>query len=686
MFLIKTFVDQLRERGVRKTLTIYISSALTAIGVVKLFSEVYGLSPAIFPAVVTLLTFGLVNAFVFAWLHGKEGTQRLGKKEIVFHCTLLAVALVVSFRIGGASRPAFSPIDNGGVPSVAILYLKNLGSEVDEPYSYGITQDLIVDIAKAGLVRVAPMKDVLSLQNTTMPIDSIALRLRVQYVLDGTIKRVGESLQLSGQIVDVTTGATLWVDRLQATLSDAPTLQGQLAQAIIKALNLKPSEVVMKDITTSRTTNPEAYEFYLRAKYLFEKKKTKADVETARGMYQKAIDLDSGFASAYAGKGTTYTSQGEYGDAEKIYGRALQIARQSNDKNEEAAALSLLGVVEWYRGNHSKALEYYSQSLTIASEIGDRAGEGRTLNNIAVVFSAQGNYGKALDYYTNSLQRARELGDRRAEGNAISNIGNIHYLQGDYSRAMDDYTQTLKMFQELGDRRGEGMTLNSLGSVYRSHGDYERALEYYTKSLRVKQDLGDPRGEGFTLNDIGTVYDAQGNYSKALEYYTQSLGIVQELGDQDGQGYALWGIGVVYHKQVSYDKAAEFLKKAETLFAHIDEKPGRISTLSWLALTEAKNKNPKNAQAYVDSIELLLTAVPTPEDYIGISWNLHEVYSLFGNQETASEYLERAYKEVMLRAERISDGAMRRSYLTYVKLNREVVAEWQDQKLATGKK
>ncbi len=686
MSLIKTFADQLRERGVRKTLTIYMSSALTTIGIVRLFSEVYGLSPAIFPAVVTFLTFGLVSAFVFAWLHGKEGSQRFGKKEIAFHCALLAVALVVSFRIGGAPRPAFSPVDNSGVPSVAILYLKNLGSEADEPYSYGITQDLIVDIAKAGLVRVAPMKDVLSLQNSTMPIDSIALRLRVQYVLDGSIKRVGDLLQLSGQIVEAATGATLWADRLQTTLRDAPTLQGQLARAIIKALNLEPSEVVMKDITTSRTTNPEAYEFYLRAKYLFEKKKTKADVETARGMYQKAIDLDSGFASAYTGKGTTYTSQGEYGEAEKIHRRALQIARQSNDKNEEATALSLLGVVEWYRGNHSKALEYYSQSLTIASEIGDRAGEGRTLNNIAVVYSAQGNYGKALTYYTNSLQRARELGDRRAEGNALSNMGNIHYLQGDYSRAMDDYTQTLKMFQELGDRRGEGMTFNSLGSVYRSHGDYERALEYYTKSLRVKQDLGDPRGEAFTLNDIGTVYDAQGNYGKALEYYMQSLGIAQDLGDQDGEGYALSGIGIAYHKQANFGKATEFLKKAETIFARIDEKPGRISTLSWLALTEAKNKNPKNAQAYVDSIEILLTVVPKPEDHIGISRNLHEVYSLFGNQERALEYLERAYKELMLRAERISNDAMRRSYLTNVKLHRGVVAGWQNQKLNAEKK
>ncbi len=158
---------------------------------------------------------------------------------------------------------------------------------------------------------------------------------------------------------------------------EAAVLQGQLARAIINALHLKPTEVVKKDITESRTTNPEAYEFYLRAKFLFEKKKTKEDILTARGMYQKAIDLDSTFTLAHLGTGETYLSQGEYEEAGRIYQRALGIAQRTGEKNEEASSLSRLGIVEWYQGNFSKALEYHSQSLKLMLETGNRGGEGR---------------------------------------------------------------------------------------------------------------------------------------------------------------------------------------------------------------------------------------------------------------------------------------------------------------------
>ncbi len=653
-----------------------MSSALTAIGIVKLFSEVYGLSASIVPVVVTILTFGLASAFVFAWLHGRAEGRKFSLKEISFHCIVFAIAVFVSYRIAGEPRPPSFLAANGDVPSVAILYLKNLGLESDEPYSYGITQDLIVDIAKAGLVRVAPMKDILSLQKSALPIDSIALKLRVRFVLDGSLKRIGDVLQLSGQIVEAASGATVWADRLQAKASEVTTLQGQLARAIIKALNLEPSEVIEKDITKSRTTNPEAYEFYLRANYLYQKKKSKADIETARGMFQKAIDLDSGFVLAHLGNGTTYSSQGDYKDAEQIYDRALHIARRSNEKNEEAISLSLLGVLEWYRGNYTEALAYYTQSLSIAQEMGDHAGEGKTLNNIAVVYSAQGDYATALGYYAKSLKTAQELGDRRAEANALSNNANVYYLKGDYSRAMEYYSQGLKTFQELGDRHGEGMTLNAIGSTFRSQGAFDKALEYYTKSLSVKQDLGDRRGEGFTLNDIGIAHDERGNYGKALDYYAQGLKVAQEVGDQEGEGYALWGMGGVFLKQSNVGNAIKHLKKSEALFAQMDAQPQRVSVLSWLALAEAKNENRKSAQASVDSVEKLLTVIPKPEELIGISWNLYQVNALLGNSQKASQHLQRAYKEVTLRAEMIHDALMRRSYLENVRTNREIRSAW----------
>jgi len=632
---LRKFFDELKERNVRKTLTIYMSSALTATGIVKLFTEAYRLPPVLFSVTVTLLTFGLASAFALAWFHGKKGARRFQPKEIALHGIFFAGALFVSFRLIGAPPPSHLSVDGEEVPSIAILYLKNLGPEEDEPYSYGITQDLIVDIAKAGLVRVAPKKDILFFQSGTVTIDSIALKLHVRYVLDASIRREGDILRLSGQIVEARTGRTLWADHMRTTMSEAASLQGQLARTIISVLNLNPSESVRKDITAARSTNPDVYEFYLRAKYLYDKRATKEDILTARGMYLKAIELDSTFVPARIGLGQTHESQGEYSQAEQIYRHALQTARKSEIRIEEAVALSRLGVVEWYREDFPKALEYYTQSLTISVEIGDREGEGRTLNNIGLVYHIQGDYTTALDYYTKSLTIGLALGDRWAEARTPNNIGN----------------------------------------VYSNLGEYDKALDYYGRALRMRQELGDKPGECITLSNIGNVYDLKGEYGKALDHYSQTLRITQELGDRVGEGMILTAIGSIYHKQGKYAEAIDALRKAQS-FMRLTERPATATALSWLAFAEMKVGDRKSAQAHADTVETLLKSAPRTEEFVEICWNLYNINSLIGNRQKMSEYLEQAYREVSSRADRIGDEGLRQSYLTNVPTVRAVVAAW----------
>ncbi len=631
---------QLKERDIRKTLTIYMSSALTTAGIVKLFSEAYRLPSVFFSVTVTFLTFGLASAFLFAWFRGKGEQRKTRPIEFALHSLLFAGALFVSFRIGGA-QPALT-VESDDVPSIAILYLKNLGPESDEPYSYGITQDLIVDIARAGLVRVAAMKDVLFFQTGNVTIDSIARALRVRYVLDASIRRDGELLRLSGQIVEAGSGRTLWADHLQTPMSQASTLQGRLAQTIIKVLDLKPSESIEKDIT-SRSVDPRVYEFYLRAKYVFDKRTTKEDVLTSRGLYERAIELDSTFVPARIGLGQTFEAQAEFQEAERIYERALQSARQSGASSEQAGALSRLGVVEWYRENHRKALEYYTQALTINTEIGDREGEGRLLNNIGLVYNMQGEYDTALDYYGRSLSIARELGDRWGEARTPNNIGTVYTLIGEYAKALGYYTEALKARQQLGDRNGECITLSNIGSAYDLQDDYHRALEYYNQALKIREELGDLVGQGQLLATIGSVHYKIGEYKKAQTQLQQGINLLKANGERSV-----------------------------------------VAPLSWLSLTEIRIGDRVGAQAHATETEDLLKTAPKTEEYIEVCRNLYQINTTLGHQARALEYLEQAYEEVVLRADRISDEGMRQSYLHNVKTTREVVTTWKEKSNIQG--
>lgn len=549
-----------------------------------------------------------------------------------------AIAALVLAVIAAAYvlSPSHYGLTTEEVPSLAILYIKNLGAEVDEPYSYGITQDLIVDIAKAGLIRVAPMKDILSISKSDLSISSIAKQLRVRYVLEGSLKRDEKFFHFTGQIIEAATGQSLWADHIQTTIADAASMKGQLAKTIINALQIKATEGVKKEITKTRTANPEAYEFYLRAKYLFDKKKTKDDLYTARGMFERSIALDSSFVSPRIGLGRTFETEGDYKQAQQIYERAIMLANANGERADEAECLRRKGIVLWTLGDNAKALEVFTQTLKIFQELGIREGEGRTLNNIGIVYMDRGEYSKALEYYN----------------------------------------QSLNIQKELDERDGQGRTLNNIALTYEYQGDYGRALGYYQQSLAIARELGDRQSEALTLSNIGVIYSEQDNNQKALDYYLQSLNIRRELGDRAGEGETLSYLGKLYFTMKTYDLARQHLQQASAIFEQTNIQQSLLLTLSHLALVEAQTGRTQEAKHLVEKVESIIKNEFADAQSIEIHWNLSRTYSLIGNLAQAKTNLEKAYQSIIEKAKTISDPTMKNMFLNNVKLNREVIAEW----------
>lgn len=599
--------------------------------------------------------------------------QRVTQRQIFRRSVLTGALLLVALLAYLLSNPEWQ---NTEVPSIAFLHLKNLGTEQDEPYCYGITQDLIVDVAKAGLIRVAPMQDIMSLPKEPLSIEDIAKKLRVHYVMEGTLTHESNVFRIAAHIVDAITKKNLLEEKIEVPVANASALEGKLADIILKKLSVKSSAVAKDELTRQKTTNPEAYEYYLRAKYLFDHKKTKDDVSVARGLYEQASSLDSSFILPQLGLGSTYELDGNYDQALALYKRALALAQADDNKLEEGKSQLRLGAVCWYQADYPKALEYYLQSLTTMQELGDREGEGRVLNNIGLVYDNRGDYPKALEYYSKSLRIRQDLGDRQAEGVTLGNIGIVYSNQGDYPKALEYYFKDLNMMQELGDRHGEGAQLGNIGNVYNNEGDYPKALEYYFKSLRISRDLGDRYVEGTTLDNIGIVYNGQGDYPKALDYCLKSLDITRAIGLRSAEGCDLTLFGQIYYEEQEYRRAIDSLKKAIAIFEKIVETDNVLWATSWLARAEIESGNPKDAEEHTLKVEELFKTLPHPRDIIEICWNLSQVYDGLSNKQRAKEYFKRAFDELQASAGKISDSTMRQSYLKNLKTNREIVAAY----------
>jgi len=164
------------------------------------------------------------------------------------------------------------------VPSVGILMMQNLGKEDEEFWSSGMTADLITKVAGAGLIRVAPLDDILKLDKD-LSIEEKAKKLRVKYILTHSFLIKDDGFDLWCKLENIETGVALFSNKVSEKMDMTTQIVGKLANEVVTSLKVKTKQDVMK----VPTTNPEAYEFYLKAKHKYKKRENTDDTEITQG-------------------------------------------------------------------------------------------------------------------------------------------------------------------------------------------------------------------------------------------------------------------------------------------------------------------------------------------------------------------------------------------------------------------
>ena len=231
-----------------------------------------------------------------------EGFNWNVKNTIGIAASVIGLFLLINFmflRIGFADEEA--------TPSIAILPFENKGAEADEFYAYGISSDLIADVTSAGLIRVASLKDIEKLEYQELETSALAKKLFVRYVAQGTLWKMDSIFQLSMEIFDTELSKVIYTKRWQTNWKDLATIKDDLSDNILETLEIEVLRDVEDQIVES---NPEAYAYYLKGKYKFEKRESIEDLEIARGFFQKAIELDSSLLKAMIALAKTYNKVG----------------------------------------------------------------------------------------------------------------------------------------------------------------------------------------------------------------------------------------------------------------------------------------------------------------------------------------------------------------------------------------
>ena len=564
--------------------------------------------------------------------------------------------------------------DTSEVLSVAVLPFENKGEKKDDFYAYGISSDLIKDVSSTGMLRVAALADIEKLDYLEMNNVELADKLRVRYVAKGTLWKMDSVFQLSMELFDTKNSEVVWSNRWQTNWSDLSTIKGDLSNEILANLNI----MVTKNVEQVNIAgNPEAYEYYLKGKYKFEKRTTLEDIEISRGMFEKAISLDSNLVDATILIGRTYMYTSDIDKAEPIFDNAVKISKRIKNKVALSNALTSLGVVSYSRGNLDDALKIYSESNSIAKEVGDKGQIIRNLNNLSLIYSARGNHQKALEMlnemlsmavsiddkmrmgyghqnlaavfsqigkeklsYEHTLQAyelAKETEDLNMQAAALTNIAANKMINKDYDNALEGIYKVLNIFDELGDKVSVIETLHRIALKYAHMHKDTNAIETCERALKLSKELkNDPLiSQSYIM--LGAAHNELGNKSEGFKNLKKSKKIYQKGKNQDGLGMVTGMIANHYQETGDLDSSMHYIKKSLKIHEELENKSKIQQNISFMAGLYLQKGNTELAMDHLD--QALVIAKEIKAD---MSFNTYQFGKglIYFNQEDYSKAMD----------------------------------------------
>ncbi len=229
------------------------------------------------------------------------GFEALGDQRIKNISEPVAVFRVMIDQGSSTQVVRIKPRPPQGKPSIAVLPFLNMSNDPEQEYfSDGITEDVITDLSKISGLHVIARNTAFTYKGRPVKVQHVAHELGVRFVLEGSVRKAGSRVRVTGQLIDSDTGAHVWADRYDRDLTDIFAIQDEITNAIVTQLKVKLLPGEKKAAGHAPTENVEAYAYYLRGRQ-FLHRRSKTYLQLARRMFAKAVELDPLYARAYAG-------------------------------------------------------------------------------------------------------------------------------------------------------------------------------------------------------------------------------------------------------------------------------------------------------------------------------------------------------------------------------------------------
>ena len=425
--------------------------------------------------------------------------------------------------------------------SIAVLPFTNMsGAENIEYFGDGLAEEILNLLAKLNEMNVTARTSSFYFKNKEVDIQQIGQHLGVEHVLEGSIRKQGERIRVTAQLIDVKSGFHLWSETYDRNFDNVFSIQDDVAKQVVDNLQLILSKASLQALERRSTLDPVAYDYYLQGRDYLRRPAGPALLDRAIGLFDKAVALDPAYAEAHAGLCDSYLSH---------YSRSRDVIHFEKAENACQRALSLdeqaivvyiaLGNLYRHSGLYGLAEQEFNTALTLNPRAVDAYGglaETQLLDNKPEL--AEKNFRKAIElqpnywrgymsmggflFETGRIEEAIPYFQRNTElmpdnELAFNNLGAAFYLTGQFEQATTAWQQSLELTPTV-------VVYSNLGSSLYFLGRFDEAAEMYQKAVELAPEDYESWG------NLGDAYRfSRGLHELATPMYQNAIKLASEL-------------------------------------------------------------------------------------------------------------------------------------------------------------
>jgi len=357
-------------------------------------------------------------------------------------------------------------------PSIAVLPFTNMSGDPEQEYfSDGMTEDLITDLSKISALFVIARNSSFAYKDKAVKVQEIGRDLGVRFVLEGSIRKSGNRVRITAQLIDAESGGHLWADRFDRDLTDIFATQDEVVERIVRALAVTLTQGEAARLRRRGTENVAVYETWLRARQLLSGS-TRETVAQAKAMYRRAIELDPNFAAAQAGLALATTADyvsdwapdpaAALDEAERWARRAVEL-----DDSEPVGHMALGSVMLWRR-DHEGALAEFRRMI----ELDPNFAQGHSATGLALMYA--GRSAEALEAFA----VAKRL-DPHHSSIVLHFVAQANFSLGNYG------TAAKQLLERISRTPGTDSSRMMLAACYGHLGRIEEARAAWAELMKV---------------------------------------------------------------------------------------------------------------------------------------------------------------------------------------------------------